>query len=485
MLDPSKLKQSILKNSIWSVVGQFATLFTSLIANIWLARLLTPTEFGQLGIIMVFIVISNVLTEGGLSAALIRKVDATLEDYSTIFIVNFCVSLFCFLIIYLNAENVGLYYDDLSLVKPLKIVSIVLIINSLQIVQLTKIMANMDYKKKALYDFVSILISSFIGVLLAYRGYGIWSLIYMQLSNSIFKTLFLWIFERFYFKLIFSKRSFLELYSFGINTTLSSVLNILFDNIYQLVFGKVFSVTQVGYFYQAKRLSDVNSGVFNSISQGPLYSGLVKLKTDRFEFAKSYNSIIGILLTILGLITILMFYYSDTLIKILFGSNWIKSALYLKFLVLSSYFFIQENFNRIIFKTYNKTRIILYLDILKKVIQIISILIGVLLVNVNVLLIGFIVSNVIGYTINFFVSRKILNINKIMNKEFVVTYLVLFAAFLTVVFISIVQYCIQLSGPVSLFLIVVIIPVYFFLLKILRVIDVVELIQIACNKINK
>lgn len=478
MLDTFKLRKSIIKGSIWSILGQLASLFTSLLANIWLARLLSPREFGQLGIIMVFIVISNVLTEGGLSAALVRKVDATKEDYSTIFIVNVCISICCFLIIFYSAEILGLYYNDITLVNPLKAISIVLIINSLQIVQTTRLIANMEYKKKAVYDFISALLSSVIGVFFAYKGFGIWSLICMQISNSLFKTFFLWIFEKFHFKLIFSRQSFLELYSFGVNTTLSSVLNILFDNVYQLVFGKIFSVTQVGYFYQAKRLNDINTSIFNSISQGPVYSGLVKFQKDKTLFTKSYNSIINILLSALGLITILIFYYSDTLMDILFGSNWIESGIYLKYLVLSSYFFIQENFNRIIFKTYNKTRKILYLDFLKKTIQIISIIIGVLMLDFNVLLIGLIVSNAIGYTINYYVSRTILSINKIMNKELAATYLVLLAAFLTVMSISLIQSFTQLSGSSSLLFIAVIIPFYFLFLKFFRVIDLSEIMKI-------
>jgi O-antigen/teichoic acid export membrane protein len=466
-MDSFSLKKLIIKGSFWTIIGQFCSLFITLLANIWLARLLSPHEFGQLGIIMFFIIIANILTEGGLSGALIRKQNATKQDYSTIFIFNLCISIICFLIILLLSGSIAKYYNDYELKLPLIISSIVLIINALQMVQNTKLMADMKYKKKSIYEIISVALSSIIGITCAYKGWGIWSLVILQLSRSFIKTILLWIYEGFYFKIAFSLTNLKEFFSFGINTTLSSIINIAFDNIYQLIIGKVFSITQVGYYYQAKRLNDVPVNLFTSISQGPVYAGLSQVQNDKDYFRNAYNNIISILLSILGLVTLILFFYSDIIVVILFGEKWANSGIYIKFLSLASFFYIQENFNRVIFKTYNQTRKILYLEILKKTFQILTIIIGVYYHNMHLLLIGFIISNAIGYIMNYLVSRNI--INSIEKKELGVTFKIFFSILLNISLFYCVEKIFRITGYYTLLLIIIIIPTYLLSLKVLNI----------------
>lgn len=464
------IKKKIISGSFWAVIGQVITLFFTLIANIWLARLLTPHEFGQLGIIMVFISISNVLTEGGMSGALIRKPDATKEDYSTIFLFNLLISVFCFILIIIFSTPISNYYSDLSLRIPLIVTGVVLLINALQISQNAKLISDMRYKRKSLYETISVILSSIIAIFFAYKGYGLWSLIIMQLSKSSFTTIQLWLFNGYYFNLKFSSKSFKELYSFGINTTLASVLTIFFDNIYQLILGKIFSFNQVGFYYQAKKLNDVPTGVFASLTQGPIFSGLAKIQENKEDFLKVYNNIISVLLSILGFVTLLLFYYSDIIVNILLGEKWANSGIYLKYLSIASFFYIQELFNRIIFKVYNETKRVLYLDVIKKIIQTISIIIGIYLKNINILLIGFIASNAIGYSINYIVSRKILN--SFNNKEFLLTFKVFFIGLLIVSLMFFSEKVFLVSGNKTLFFIFLIIPLYLLALKILNIFDI-------------
>ena len=269
-----EFKNKVLKGTIWSVFGRLSTLIIVLITNIWLARILSPEEFGQVGIIMFFIVIANTFSESGLGGALLRKKEATLKDYSTVFVTNLILSIICFILIILFAENIANYYGDPLLKNLLIFSALILIINAFQITQNAKLMSDMMFKEYSIYVFISVFFASITGIYCAYQGLGVWALIIIQLLTASINTILLWIFEGAFLRIHFSKSSFKELYAFGINTTLASLLNKGFDNIYQLVLAKYFSLAQTGYFYQAKKLQDVPTGLITMLSQGVIFSSL-------------------------------------------------------------------------------------------------------------------------------------------------------------------------------------------------------------------
>lgn len=406
---PNSVKRSIVKGSAWSVAGQFLIMSVTLLANILLARMLTPTDFGKIGIIMVFINIAYVLTEGGLSAALIRKTDASYRDYSTVFVFNFIIGLIGFILITSFSGFISDIYGDESLQLPLIISALILIINAFQFIHNTKLIAEMRYKEKSTYEFLAVIFSSIAGIIAAYYGLQVWSIVVMQLSRGIFLNILYFIFEKYKYSFLFSKESFKELYGFGMNTSISSLITITFDNIYQLILGAFFSLNQVGFYYQAKKIQDVPAALLTILNQGPVYAGLAKIQYEKDRFVNAYNQISALLLTFVGIITVCFFIFSDEIIVLLFGDKWLEAGFYLKFLAISSFFFMQENLNRVIFKIFNKTRSLLLLEVLKKVVQIFSIFVGVFYKDIQILLIGIIVSNAFGYFINYFVASKILN----------------------------------------------------------------------------
>lgn len=402
----SSLKKKILKGGFWSAGGQGLVLLLSLVTNIVLARILSPTEFGQLGVIMFFIAVSNVLVEGGMSGALIRKAYPSKLDYSTIFIFNLFISICCVFLIVLFSGSIARYYNDISLAKALRVSSLILIINAFQIIQNTKLIIEMDYRKISILSIISTLLSSFIAIFTASKGFGIWALVLMQLSRSFFYAVLLWTTEKVYIKFYFSLDSFRGLWRFGVNTTLTSVINMAFDNIYQLVIGKVLSVDSVGYYFQAKKLQDSSNSLFTSLNQGVLFSGLSKLQENYSEFKTGYYKTYNLLVVILGFVSLACFIFSSEIVTILFGKQWIHSSLYLEILSLIGFFYVLENYTRIIYKVYNRTDLLLKLELGKKVIQAISICIGLVQKSVEWLLYGYLLVVAIGYVINVIYSKR-------------------------------------------------------------------------------
>jgi len=479
-----QFKRNIIINFFWSFLGRGGYLFIGLITNIVLVRLLSPYEFGQVGIIMFFIVLAKVLTESGLSGALIRKEEANTQDYSTVFVFNLVISFSLMLLLIIFSGKISDFYEDPQLKNILIVSSTVLLINAFQITQIAKLIRDLNFRKKAIYEFFSIFFASIIGVVLAFSSAGVWSVIVMQISTSLILTLILWIFEGPFLKITFDIASFKSLYRFGANTTVASFLNTSFDNIYQLVLGKYFAITQTGLFFQAKKLQEVPVGVVQSTALGVVFSSLSKFQNDLPQFKRTYDQITKMFTIIVGLICLLIFFYAENIIHLLYGKDWLEATFYVQVLIIASFFTLQETLNRIIFKVFDKTEKILYLEIIKKSIQMGTIIIGVYLLDIEILLYGFLFTSVVSYFINYYYSRKIYD--SFSWYELALILKVFFVSGIVVLGSLAAEHYLFLTDYYSFWLLPLIIVTYFFLLKAVGVsniiIDIKNVLNLYRNK---
>lgn len=406
--------KKLLSDSFWALGSHLLSLCLVFFSNILLARLMSPQEFGELGIIMFFVLLFNVFAEGGLGGALIRKLNKNDNDYSTVFTFNFLVSLFLFLVVIIISKPVSDYYNSPAIRYPLIASASILVISSFQIVQNIKLTSELKFKLKGIITVISSFLGVIIGLLLAFVfKVGVWSLISIPITTIIFQTLISICFEGFYFKLHFDRKSFKELYSFGINTTLATLLNLIFDNIYQLVMGKMFSVKQVGYFYQAKKLQDVPNLIVANLSQGVFFSTLSKIQSNEKEVVNKFRLISSFFLSIMGLLVLIIWVSGTDIIYLLLGEKWLTSVYYIKLLIIGSLFYTQELINRMIFKIFNKTAILLKLEIVKKSVQALTLMIGIYYQRVDLLLYGYILTNMFSYFLNYYATNRIIQIGKV------------------------------------------------------------------------
>lgn len=437
-------QKNFIVNFIWQIMGQFGYLLISLVGNIILARLLDAYEFGVIGILMFFITISRVFTESGLSGALVRRGEPKEEDYSTIFIFNLVVSLVCYGILFITSPFIADFYSKSEISLYIKVIGLVLIINAFQFTQNTRLVVNLKYKLISNYAVIANLIATIIGIILAYLGYGIWALIWMQILNALILTLIYWIREGGYSKLQFNKQSFSEMYKFGMYTTFSSLLNTIFENSYQLIISKYFSVNLSGYYFQGKKLQEVPIGLIKSTTSGVVFSTLSKYGKNETEFSENYTKICILFTIVVGCICLNLFIFSKDAVLILYGEKWIESVFYIKVLAIGSFFYMQEMLNRNIFKVFDRTDRILILEIIKKAIQAVSIVIGVVMLDIKVLMYGFVVSSFISFFINYRESRKILKKVSGVYKEMTIA---------LQIFIIMIIFCFSFHYLLKLFLI--------------------------------
>ncbi len=456
---------------LWSIIGQFGYLFVTFVANILLARLLSPKEFGIIAIATFFIVVSKVLTESGLSGALIRKNNTTEVDNSTIFIFNLIVSIALYLLLFFFSPYIENFYEIDNLSLYINVLGTVLIINSFQIIQNVRLVKKLQYRKISIYSLIAVVLSSLIAIVIAYSGYGIWALILLQVFNSLFLTSLYWLKEDGLKVFKFSKNSFRELYGFGMYTTLSSLLNTGFDNIYQLILGKYFNLGQTGFFFQARKLTEIPMGIIKSTTLGVVFSTLSSIQDNKDQFDTMYHNIIRMFTVIVGLICLALFLFSKEIIYTFYGSKWLEADFFMKILALSSFFFMQEMFNRILFKVFNQTQKIFTLEIVKKSINLISLVLGVYYKSLEILMYGYFVTCILSYFINYSVSRKVYESQSTL-REMIYTLKVIFTIAIVATLYFFVQKAIVLDQ--LLYNLVFVLPtvfLYFYVLHLLGVLD--------------
>lgn len=464
------LGKKVFLGTIWSAVGQFAYMAVSLITNIILARLISPDDFGKVSIIMFFVTLGLVFSESGLGGALVRKKSLSKLDCSTVFVFNLVLGVICFLIICASAPFISSYYEDANLSQYLIVASVILIINAFNIIQNSLLIRDMKFKSRAVYKTISITVASLLSIVLALKGFGIWALVYLQIFNVLFYTSLLWLQTGSYVSLGFSRASFRETFSFGVNTTLASLIQTFFDNIYQVVFAKHFTYADAGLFYQAKRLQDVPNNVIQMTAVNVVFSGLSKLQDDIVKLKQTYRKIIGLFTVLMGLISSLIFIYSDDIVKLLYGERWDGTDYYIKMLCIASFFYMQEQFNRVIFKVFDQTQKILMLELVKKAIQAITIFGGIYYRDISVLLWGYVITAVLSYILNFIVSRKVMG--DVNYYEFIILLKVVgVSVMLSYTSVKIYSYC-DIAGPLSFLGVPIFTIAYFSAMHVLRIADV-------------
>lgn len=457
-------------NALWSFIGRFGAIAISLITNIILVRLLSPKEFGQVSIIMFFIIISSVLIESGLAGALVRQENTDETDYSTVFLFNLFISIILMLSLFFCATFIANYYNDNELINLLKLASFVLIFNSLRIVQSVKLIRSLKFKSKSIYEIISYTIAAFVAIYMAIQDYGPVALIMLELLNSIVLTILLWYFVGPLKTLRFSYSSFLRVFKFGVNTTLASLLNQIFENIYQLILAKYFSISQSGLFYQAKKIQGLPIGIIQGSVLNVIYSALSKLQNSVYEFNKLYSNVMKIFAISIAFLCILIFCYADSIIYVLYGSEWIESSKYLKVLIVAAFFSLQETLNSLVFKVFDRTDLLLKLEIFKKFLLSITIIYGVWALNINYLLYGYVLTSIIGFLMNYWYLKKIYAID--YWAELTIIFKIIVISVVTITITDFFCYIIQIEGYMRFALLPLIIIVYCIALILTKVVDI-------------
>jgi O-antigen/teichoic acid export membrane protein len=257
MSDNNSLKVKATRGIIWNALEKLSVQGSQFIIGIVLARLLVPSDFGLMGMLTIFIVLSQTFVDSGMGSGLIQRQNRSEKDFSTVFIFNFGISAFFYLLLFITAPYISRFYNVPELVIITRVLGISLIINSFAIVQRSRLTISLDFKTLAKINITSIIISGIIAVYFAYTGFGVWSLVIRQILNSGISVILLWYFSRWKPSFVFSKQSFKNLFGYGSKLLAQGIYAQTLQNIYNITIGKYYSTSDLGYYTQAKQLVEI------------------------------------------------------------------------------------------------------------------------------------------------------------------------------------------------------------------------------------
>lgn len=398
------LRNKTIRGTFWSAADAFLGQGITFIVGIVLARLLSPEEYGMIGICLIFTTILNGIVDSGFSNAIIRKKEATDEDYNTMFITNMVVSIVLYVILYFSSPLISNFFK-LELTSLIRSIGLVLIINALSLTQQTNLTKKIDFKTKTKASLVSAILSGIVGIVLAYMGFGVWALIAQQLSRQGIYTIALWILNRWIPNFTFSKSSFKYMWGFGWKLLVSGLLDRLWSQMYQIIVGKFYNAATLGQYTQGREYANIFSANLTSIVQRVTYPVLAEVQDEKERMVAAYRKVIKITMFVTSICMISLGAVAEPLIYCLIGPKWHEAATYLPLICVSMSLYPLHAINLNMLQVQGRSDIFLYLEIIKKTIAIGPLCIGIFF-NIYWMLVGSIFTGIISFFLNSYYTGK-------------------------------------------------------------------------------
>ena len=396
----NQLKAKAVNGVFWTFTQRFMSIFIQFISNIILARLLTPDDYGCIGMLTIFMLLSATIIDGGFSSALIQKKRPTQEDYSMIFFWNVGLSIVIYLILFYTAPFIARFYHTELLCQVLRVQGVVLIINALQTIQVNQLNKQFRFKKISIVTLFSSFVSLSVTIVMAYSGYGVWSLVAQNLLMAFIPTLIYWCTNKWMPMLTFSVNSFKELFNFGFFMFLTSLTSTFANNIQGLLIGHFYNASQMGYYSKAHRTemlaSTSISQVVSQVSY-PLYAELQDNQQKLIDTIKKLTLSVSYLTFPMMLLLILL---AKPVFIILYSEKWLSAVPFFQILCIAGLAICLQSVNSQSIAAIGKSKAMFIWSFIKQTIGIIFMVVGWYIYGINGLLIGMVMKSWIIYIIN-------------------------------------------------------------------------------------
>lgn len=408
------LKLQTLRGIWWSTIERFAVQTVSFILGLIIARLLSPSDYGVIAMLAVFIAISQTFVDSGFSTALVRKIDRSESDNSTVFYFNIVVGLAVYVVMFFAAPFIAEFYQTPLLTPVTRVVSVTLIFSSFCVVQQALLTAKMDFKSQAKISLLSAIISGGVGIALAYYGYGVWALVVQTVVASLLRMVLLWVFSRWRPRAPFSKSSFRELFSFGSKLLASGLLDTIYNNVYTIVIGKLFSAASLGLYSRANQFAQFPSSNITGIIQRVTFPVLSSIQNEDERLRINYRKLIRMSGFIIFPLMIGLAAVANPLIEILLTEKWIGAVIYLQIICFAMMWFPIHAINLNLLQVKGRSDLFLRVEIIKKIIGI-SILCITIPMGLLAMCYGRVVSSLLALIINTYYTGKLINVGFVIQ----------------------------------------------------------------------
>ena len=401
------LKDKTVKGIGWSALDNAARYGMQFVIGIVLARLLSPDDYGLLGLVGIFTMVCTALVNGGFTTALIRKKNATDNDYNTVFICNLGMSLMLYVVVFLCAPLIVNFFERQELIALVRVSSLGLIIGALGLVQRTRLTKRIDFKTQTKITLVSTVVSGIVGIGMAIAGFGVWALVAQQLTTQALSTILLYIYNRWLPRFRFSTESFHELFGFGWKMMVSALIDSIWKELYQVIVGKFYSPATLGQYTRARHYAKLFSSNLTTVVERVTYPVLSSIQDDKERMVSAYRRIIRTSMFITAVALFSLGAVSEPLIYCMIGPKWHDAATYLPLICITFSLYPLHAINLNMLQVQGRSDLFLGLEVVKKVIVLAPLFVGAFVGIMPMLWVNMLIG-IIAYFLNSYYSGRLL-----------------------------------------------------------------------------
>jgi len=404
----SSLKQKILSGVLWQGLEKFGNQGISFLISVILARLLAPEEFGVLAILMVFTGLCGVFVDAGFSSALVQRKKLEERDCCSVFYINIITALFLYLIVFLTAPMVAKFYNTYELCLYLRVMAAIVPIRAFGLVQRALLSRNMLFHLSFRISWAALLSSGTVAVIMAYRGFGAWSLVTQQIINAIVSVGCEWIWIKWRPQLLFHWQAVKDMFNFGWKLFFSSILNTLYYHIYSIVIGKFFNLNELSYYNRGQSIPNLGINIVNSTIVSVIFPALSQTQDDKSKAKLLVERGIKNVMFLVAPIVTLIFIFAEQLVLVLLTEKWLPCVNYLRVFCIVYFFWPLHMINLQVYTAFGRSDIFLILEIIKKV-QTALIIFFTYRYGIRIMVLAQIPGAALGFIENSWYNKKLLN----------------------------------------------------------------------------
>lgn len=391
---------------IWTALQRYSTMLIQFISGIILARLLTPYDYGCIGMLTIFMVLSESFIDGGFGSALIQKKCPTQEDYSTIFFWNLGMSVVLYIILYFSAPAIARFYNIPLLSDVLRVQGVILFIYAFNIVQRNQLQKKLNFKVLSIVTITTSIIALTVTVLMAYHGYGVWSLVTQHILTALIPALVFWFYIKWRPILTFSWQSFRELFSFGFYMFLTNLLNQFGRQIQGLLIGRFYNANTMGFYSKANATERLASSSISQVMTQVTYPLYAQVQDDKVRLASIIRQLTMSLSFITFPLMFILLLCAKPIFILLYSERWLDSVPYFQVLCLAGLAYCLQSVNFQSISAIGKSKTLFVWTLVKRLLGIAFVVIGLLIAGMKGLLVGMVINTWFSYAVNIGLVSK-------------------------------------------------------------------------------
>ena len=401
---------TVAKGLIWSGFEKLSVQIIQFVIGLVLARLLTPSEYGIIGILLVFIAFLQVFIDAGFSKAIIQKKDRTTEDYSTVFYFNGIISIVSYLLLWFTAPLIAKFYDNIQLVEYIRVIGLTLFFNALIAIPTTMLTIDLNFKVLAKVNALGNLLSGLIAIMMAYYGFGVWALVWQQVIRAVLLAILIWLFVRWKPQYVFSTSSLKSLFSFGSKLLYSSLISMVVNNFTNLFIAKLSSTKDLGYYTRGTQFTVVVYGTASSVLESVLLPVFASIQDNLEKIEEHFKTIIKSVYLLIFPIFMLLAILAKPLVLFLLTEKWLPVVPIMQVFCFARMITIISGINVTVLYAIGRSDLVLRQQVFKILIRVIFLVIA-LPFGIFYIALAELLSTIVHFFINTYYPGKIMKLN--------------------------------------------------------------------------